>query len=109
MQRFYHIKLSTLSLPYTYIDQTLIRFVMDQCGISPFSEWGRPKAESILALATITQIYLDWVVITKKLGLPERLKYRNTIPVQEHISQKKIGSSYLLELPGLIITRNSCM
>ena len=45
----------------------------------------------------------------EKLGLPERLKYRNTIPLQEHISQKKIGSSYLLELPGLIITRNSCM
>jgi hypothetical protein len=27
----------------------------------------------------------------EKLGLPERLKYRNTIPVQEPISREKIG------------------
>ena len=27
----------------------------------------------------------------EKLGLPERLKYQNTIPVQEPISRNKIG------------------
>jgi hypothetical protein len=66
MQRFYHmITHKIIHIIITYIDQTLIRFVMDQCGIRPFSEWGRPNEESILALATITRIYLDWVVITK--------------------------------------------
>jgi hypothetical protein len=41
----------------------------------------------IMALATITRIYLDWV----KIRITWKTKYRNTIPVQEPISRKKIG------------------
>ena len=48
MQRFYHmITYKIIHIVITYIDQTLIRFVMDQCGIHPYSDWGRPKEDSI--------------------------------------------------------------
>ena len=47
------------------------------------------------ALATITRIYLHLGNNNEKLELPERLstgiQFRNTIPVQESISRKKIG------------------